>query len=129
MGTVHAFTGSPGGVHNGGEEPPMTDYVTHAEFKSAMSDISERFVRVESRLEQTATKADMAELRGEMKAYMADTKAELIKWMVGTAIALGASAVTVMTFVLNNATPKAPAAQSAPIIIQVPAPPAASPAK
>lgn len=116
MATIHAFTGSSSNVHNGGEEPPMADYVTHAEFKSAMSDINERFVRVESRLEQTATKADMA-----------DMKAELIKWMVGTAIALGAAAVTVMTFVLNNATPKAPAAQPAPIIIQVPAQPAAPP--
>ena len=47
--------------------------------------------------------------------------AGLVKWIVGTAIALGAVGITTMAFVLNNAVPKtAPAA--APIVINLPAP-------
>jgi len=52
--------------------------------------------------------------------------AETIKWVVGTAIAMGVIGITIMTFVLNNAIPKAPTAQPAPIIIQVPSTPPAS---
>jgi Asp/Glu/hydantoin racemase len=77
-------------------------------------DAAERIARMEARLEQTATKADLA-------AAVAD----LVKWMVGTAIVLGATGITVITFVLNNATPKAPVIPPAPIVIQVPAPAAA----
>lgn len=52
-----------------------------------------------------------------------------IEWMVGTAVVLGATAITVMTFVLNNATPPrnppVPVVQTAPaqppaLIIQIP---------
>ena len=74
-------------------------------------DTAERLARIEARLEQTATKADLA-------AAITD----LVKWMVGTAIVLGATGITVITFVLNNATPKAPLAPPAPIVIQVPVP-------
>jgi hypothetical protein len=78
---------------------------------------TERLARIETRLGQTATKADLAALRAEMHKGFAD----MIKWVVGTAIVLGASAITVITFVLNYASPKAPAAQPAPIVIQLPA--------
>lgn len=74
-------------------------------------EVCDRLARIETRLEQTATKADLA-------AAMSD----MIKWMVGTAIVLGATAITVITFVLNNASPKAPAAQPVPIVIQLPPP-------
>lgn len=56
----------------------------------------ERLTRIETRLEQTATKADLAELTATM-----------IKWIVGIAFGMSAAGITVMSFVLNNATPKA----------------------
>jgi len=80
----------------------------------------ERLTRIETRLEQTATKADVAELAASM-----------IKWIVGVAFGMSAAGITVMTFVLNNATPKAspplvvaptPAPAPQPIIIQLPPP-------
>lgn len=86
----------------------------------------DRLTRIETKLDDTATKADLADLRTEMHKGTAD----IVKWVVGTAVALGAVGITVMTFVLNNATPKAVAvAQPPAIIINVPAnAPAPSPA-
>jgi hypothetical protein len=72
----------------------------------------ERLTRIETRLDQTATKADLAEV-----------SATMIKWMVGMAFGMSAAAITVMTFVLNNAVPKsvaAPPPAPQPIIIQLP---------
>lgn len=67
-------------------------------------------------------KADLAVVRSNYatKEDLADLTNSLIKWMVGTAIGLGVAAITVMTFVLNNAVPKA---TPAPIVIAVPYPP------
>jgi hypothetical protein len=79
---------------------------------------TERLARSEARLDALATKADLAALRVEMHKGFAD----MIKWIVGTAIVLGATAITVITFVLNNATLKALLAPPAPIVIQVPVP-------
>lgn len=74
-------------------------------------------VRVETKLDQVATTSAMHEL-----------KAEMVKWIVGTAIALGVAGITVMTFLLNNAAPKAVApASPQPIIINIPAPAAQVP--
>ena len=70
----------------------------------------ERLTRIETRLDQTATKADLAELSSTM-----------IKWMIGMASGMGIAGITVMTFVLNNAVPKAaPQPPPAPVIIQLP---------
>jgi hypothetical protein len=55
------------------------------------------------------------------KADVHEATTKLTQWMVGVAVGLGVAAITVGTFVLNNATPKAPAAQQAPIIINMPA--------
>lgn len=104
----------------------MTDYVTHAEFKSAMSDINERFVRVESRLEQTATKTDIADLRSDIHK----SSVEVQRWMIATVIGLFVGfggLFMAMSNALKPSTPGTPAAQPAPIIIQVPTPPAAPP--
>jgi hypothetical protein len=57
--------------------------------------------KIETRLDQTATKGDLEGLRGEMHKGFAD----MIRWVVGTAVVMGAAAITVMTFVLNHATP------------------------
>ena len=77
-------------------------------------DTRERLTRSETKLDATATKADLMDaVNGQ------------IKWMIVTAVGLGVAAVTVMTFVLNNATPKtASVAQPPAIIINIPAQPA-----
>lgn len=103
----------PGGQFAHGGEPPDNG-VMEARIKKledGYQDVRERLVHIETRVEQTATKADLA-----------DNKSEMIKWIVGTAVAMSAAAITVMTFVLNNATPKAPAASPQPIVIYAPAP-------
>ncbi|HEX5344569.1 MAG TPA: hypothetical protein VFX55_18895 [Duganella sp.] len=65
-------------------------------------------------MEQFATKADLAALEAKMQKGFAD----VIKWMVGLAIVLSATSVTVITFVLNNATPKIlPPAPQPPVVI------------
>ena len=79
----------------------------------------DRLTRIESRLDQTATKAELAQ-----------AVSDLIRWMVGLTIVLGATAITIITFVLNYATPpKLSAAQlpPAPIVIQLPAYPPTTP--
>ena len=61
----------------------------------------------------------------EIKSDLRALRADLVKWIVGTAIGLGVAGITVMTFVLNNAAPKAPVAPAQqPIIINIPAQPA-----
>lgn len=78
---------------------------TRVEFRA----IDVRLTRIESTL---VTKAD---LQTSLNA--------MIKWIVGTAAGLGIAAITVMTFVLNNAVPKgAPVAGNPPIVITLPAP-------
>lgn len=79
-------------------------------------DTRERLTRIETRLDQTATKADVHEM-----------SASMVKWMVGTAAGLGVAAITVMTFVLNNATPKSAPVAPMPIIINVPLPAMSAP--
>jgi hypothetical protein len=98
---------------------------------------------IDARLETIETRMDgrISTLEAKIDSKFADMKAdihkgtsELIKWVVGTAIAMAAVSLTVITFVLNNAVPKSPpvpAQQPAPIIIYAqPAPlPATAPAQ
>ncbi|WP_432377583.1 hypothetical protein [Duganella sp. P38] len=86
------------------------------------ADTRDRLARIESRLDQMATKADLAEKVGELKTEIQRSVNEMIRWMVGTAIGLGVAAITVITFVLNNATPKAPPPPPTPITINTQAP-------
>ena len=51
--------------------------------------IEQRVSRIEGDYEHLTTKADLADLRTELKADMAATKVELIKWMAG--LMLGAA--------------------------------------
>jgi tetrahydromethanopterin S-methyltransferase subunit G len=71
--------------------------------------IDVRLTRIETRLDQTATKTDLQQAINSM-----------VKWVVGTMFGASVAAVTIMTFVLNNATPKVAPASPAPIIIQLP---------
>lgn len=82
-------------------------------------DMNERLTALESRIDTIlptlATKADIAEVRTEI----AESAANIIKWIVGTALGISVAAITIMTFVLNNATPKQ--APQQPTVIVVPA--------
>lgn len=84
------------------------------------ADAKQRLMRLEADFDKLNEKINS--LQVEMHKGFAD----MIKWVVGTAIVLGGSAITVITFVLNNATPKAaPAAPTPPLVIYTqPAPPA-----
>ena len=82
-----------------------------AETRDRLARIESRLDGIDARMAMMATKADLAELSERM-----------IKWIAGTAIAMSAAAITVMTFVLNHAVSRAPAVQPAPIIITIPAP-------
>lgn len=77
-----------------------------AALENFAADAKARLVKIETRLDQTATKSDLHEMASSM-----------IKWIVGTAAGLGVAGITIMTFVLNNAAPKTPPAAAAPIII------------
>lgn len=100
---------SPGQQGTGRDNGGMEDRV--AKLEEFTHDARDRLTRIETRLDQTATKSDLHEAMNGM-----------VKWMVGTAVGLGVAGITVMTFVLNNAAPKAPPATPAPIVITIPAP-------
>jgi hypothetical protein len=72
-----------------------------------------RVTQLEAIIPTLATKADV-----EKASH------DVTKWVVGTMVAGVGLFIVIMTFVLNNAVPKAipaPVQQPAPIIIQVPA--------
>lgn len=80
-------------------------------------DMEARLAKLEAVVPTLATKADLEKGIHDM-----------VKWIVGTAFLGIALFITIMTFVLNNAVPKAaPAAQAAPIVIQIPTQPASPP--
>jgi len=83
-------------------------------------EIRERLIRIETRLEQTATKDDVERMG-----------ATIVKWCIGLMFGFTTSTIVVMTFVLNYASPPqgrfsrlesiaATAVQPAPIIITIP---------
>jgi hypothetical protein len=101
------------------------------------SDAKVRLVKIETRLEQTATKADLANAVERLTRYIGEVAERnaknigeiaerhtkeigevrteihrsigaLIRWTAGTAIGISIAAITVLTFVLNNANHQAP---------------------
>ncbi|MRW86747.1 hypothetical protein GJ698_22000 [Pseudoduganella sp. FT26W] len=72
--------------------------------------VMERLSKIEARLEHMATKEDVEKMG-----------ARIVRWVVGMIFGASVAAITVMTFVLNNAVPKAPPVPPTPIVIQVPA--------
>lgn len=109
------------GIVNGGGPPydgSMENRV--AKLEEFVVDARERLTKIETRLDHTATKSDVQESANK-----------IIIWVAGTAVTLGVAAIVVMTFVLNNAVPKAastPPVQPQPIVIYAqPAPTAAAP--
>lgn len=102
------------GGGGGGYDDPMEARI--AKLEEFVVDARERLTKIETRLEQTATKSDIGDIRVDMHKGFVD----MTKWVVGTAVGMGAAGIVVMTFVLNNAVPKAPAAPPAqlqPLII------------
>lgn len=80
-------------------------------------------VQMEHRITALETRLDTLLPTLATKADLAHGFADMVKWIIGTGFAGLAAFVTIMTFVLNNATPKAPAApQPAPIVITIPVP-------
>ncbi|WP_219718356.1 hypothetical protein [Xanthomonas arboricola] len=82
--------------------------------------MDDRLTKLEALVPTLATKADV-----EKASH------DVTKWLVGTMVGGIGLFIVIMTFVLNNAIPKAtapPPQQAAPIVIQLPAqPPAANP--
>lgn len=96
------------GAGGGGDDGSM---------EARLSAVEQSIARIDASLPNLATKAELAELRADVHRGFADQT----KWIIGTGVAGIAVFITVMTFVLNNATPKAPApVAQAPIIINVP---------
>lgn len=105
------------GIAEGGE-PPYDGGMNSVSKEVLDSRLETIETRMDGRLANMETKIDVK--FAELKSEMHKGTAELVKWVVGTAIAMAAVAITVMTFVLNNAVPKAaaaPAVQPAPIIL------------
>jgi hypothetical protein len=94
------------------------------QFEEFAAEARERFARIDTRLDQMVTRAEFIEAIGSLRVEMHQEFAGMIKWVVGTAVVLGAAAITVMTFVLNYATP--PKTPVAPLVQTVPAPQPAS---
>nr|WP_315401344.1 hypothetical protein [uncultured Duganella sp.] len=99
------------------------DFVTKEMLDARLETIE---TRMDGRLATFETKMEVK--FAELKSEMHKSTAELIKWVLGTALTTAAVAITVMTFVLNNAVPKSPvpsASQMPPIVVYAqPAPPA-----
>lgn len=111
-----------GPPYDGGMEARVAKLEEFAgEVREDLRSIDVRLGRMETRLDGTATREDL------QKSINA-----LIRWMAAIGAVLGATTITVMTFVLNNAVPKTSPTTPQPIVIVVPAQPGAttaSPAK
>ena len=82
-----------------------------AKLEEFASDAKERLARIEAR------QTELADKLGALQVEMHKGFGDPIKWVVGTAIVLGGTALTVITFVLNNATPKAPPAMPQSVVV------------
>lgn len=85
-----------------------------AKLEEFAADAKQRLVLIETRLDQTATKADVHEMTTAM-----------IKWTVGTAVAIVLAAISVITVLVNTAALRS-SAGIAPAAISAAAPAAAS---
>jgi hypothetical protein len=80
---------------------------------------------INAKLESVASKQDL--MKQEISEFRLAAKRDIdnaIKWIVGVMLAISMAAITIITFVLNYATPKAGPASPQPIVIYATAPPA-----
>ena len=64
-----------------------------------MATIEQRVSHLEGGFEHLATKADVAELKAELKAEIAQSESRVIKWMIGLMVPSIAVASTVALFI------------------------------
>ncbi|MCY4435849.1 MAG: hypothetical protein OXE05_00770 [Chloroflexi bacterium] len=64
-----------------------------------MASTEERLSGLESAYAHLATKADLADLKGELKSDIANLKADLIKWMVIAMAVWGGVLIGAMQFI------------------------------
>lgn len=85
-------------------------------------DMESRVSREQSNAEFAAMRAEMQLGREQLRTEIQEIRANIIKWMAGTALVTVATVATTVTFVLNNALSRLtyPPA-TAPIILQLPA--------
>ena len=97
-----------------------------------MSDLTRE--EMNARLETIETRIDarlssienvIATKFAEFDAKLQKANADTIKWVAGTVIAIGAVGLTLMTFLINNASPRI--APAPPIVITVPSHESAAP--
>lgn len=101
-----------------GMETVLSSLATKQLLQETRSELKTHIQEVRNEL-----KTAIQNLRIELKTDLHGFKADIIKWIAGTAIVISAAGITVMTFVLNYATPKPVPAQiqpTAPVIIQMP---------
>lgn len=93
-----------------------------AQVDARFEQIDQRFEKMDARFEKMEARFENIDGRlASMDTNIHKTAAETIKWVIGSAIAMAAAGITVITFVLNYGVPRAPAQALAPIILQVPA--------
>jgi hypothetical protein len=82
---------------DGGGEPPYDGGMESrvAKLEDVVSDVRERLVRIETRLDHAATKEELQGLRADMHRM----EATLIKWFVATAAVLATLAFSAAKFV------------------------------
>lgn len=64
-----------------------------------MASMEERLSGLESAYDHLATKADVADLKGELKTDIANLKADLIKWMIIAMAVWGGVLIGAMQFI------------------------------
>ncbi|MDE2815940.1 MAG: hypothetical protein OXM03_08650 [Chloroflexota bacterium] len=64
-----------------------------------MASMEERLSSLESAYDHLATKADLADLKGELKTDIANLKADLIKWMIIAMAVWGGVLIGAMRFI------------------------------
>ena len=112
------FDGGGGGGYDGSMRERITKLEAIAE------EVFRRLDRLEHICERLET--ELKSLRRELYEYRIETKRDIdnaIKWIVGVMLAISMAAITIVTFVLNYATPKTVSAPQ-PIVIYATAPPA-----
>ena len=64
-----------------------------------MVTLEERVSRLEGGYEHVATKADLADLKADLKSDIAHTESRLLRWMIGMMLTSTAVAVSIATLI------------------------------
>lgn len=90
------------------------------------ANVNGRFAELNAKIDKSVAElnAKIDKLGADLRKEIAESSARMVQWMVGIFLASMAIFITVMTFVLNNAVPKAapaapPLQPMAPVIIHL----------